>query len=101
MLSYHIRIAAKSLRRNPVLSSIIVGGIALGICASTTFTTARHMMGRDPLPGRSDRIYYVRVDSWDATRPYDDDGSNPRHLPPQVTYRDAMELMKSPIPLRK
>src|SRR5258708_1691878 len=103
MLAYNIRIAAKSLKRNPLLSTVIVAGIALGICASTTFTTMRHMFVRDPLPGRSDRLFYVRMDNWDPARPYPvGEGSSDRNpIPPQVTYRDAMELMRSKLPLRQ
>ena len=53
MLAYNARVAVKSIKRNPLLSAIVVTGIALGICATTTFTTVRHMFARDPLPGRS------------------------------------------------
>ena len=103
MLAYNVRIATKSLKRNPLLTAIIIAGIALGICASTTFTTVRHMFARDPLPGKSDKLFYVRMDNWDPARAYPDDGSgaNAHHLPSQISYRDAMELMRSNIPLRQ
>jgi putative ABC transport system permease protein len=103
MFAYNLRIAIKSLRRHPLLTGVIIAGIALGICASTTFTTVRHMFARDPLPGRSSRIFYVRMDNWDPATPYPDDGTgtNPHHVPPQVAYRDAMELMRSNIPVRQ
>src|SRR5256885_14768655 len=103
MLLYNVRIAVKSLRRNPVLTAVIIGGIALGICASTTFPTVRHMFAREPLPGKSDKLFYVRMDNWDPARAYPDDGSgaNAHHLPSQLSYRDAMELMRSNIPLRQ
>lgn len=103
MLTYNIRIAIKSLRRNPVLTAIIIGGIALGICASTTFTTVRHMFARDPLPGKSDRLFYVRMDNWDPHSPYPTGGSgNAKPIPPQLSYRDAMALMRgSNLPLHQ
>jgi len=102
MLAYNLRIAWKSLRRNPWLTAIIVGGIALGICASTTFTTVRHMYLRDPLPGKSQKLFYVRLDDWDVSRPYPNDGrTNRRGVPPQITYRDAIELWRSKIPVRQ
>jgi putative ABC transport system permease protein len=103
MLTYNAKIAIKSLRRNPVLSAIIISGIALGICASTTFTTVRHMFARDPLPGRSSNIFYVRMDNWDPANPYpdSDQGGNKRHLPTMISYRDAMELRRSTIPVRQ
>src|SRR5438067_8800719 len=86
-----------------MLTAIIIAGIALGICASTTFTTVRHMFARDPLPGKSQKLFYVRMDNWDPAQAYPDDGNgtNPHHLPTQISYRDAMELMRSTIPLRQ
>jgi len=102
MLLYNVRIAIKSLRRNPVLTAIIIGGIALGICASTTFTTVRHMFARDPLPEKSSKLLYVRMDNWDPHKPYP---TNPNTkgpaIPPQISYRDAMALMRSNIPVRQ
>jgi putative ABC transport system permease protein len=102
MLLYNLRIAIKSLRRNPVLTAVIIGGIALGICASTTFTTVRHMFARDPLPGKSGNLFYVRMDNWDPHAPYPTNPTNPGlPIPPQISYRDAMALMRSNIPLHQ
>jgi putative ABC transport system permease protein len=103
MLAYNARVAVKSIKRNPLLSAIVVAGIALGICATTTFTTVRHMFARDPLPGRSGKLFYVRMDNWDPASPYPDagDGTNPHHLPTQLTFRDTVELMRSNIPVRQ
>jgi putative ABC transport system permease protein len=102
MLLYNLRIAVKSLRRNPVLTAVIIGGIALGICASTTFTTVRHMFARDPLPGKSGNMFYVRMDNWDPHSPYPTSSDTPGlPIPTQVTYRDAMALMRSNMPVRQ
>jgi putative ABC transport system permease protein len=102
MLLYNLRIAVKSLRRNPVLTAVIIGGIALGICASTTFTTVRHMFARDPLPGKSDKLFYVRMDNWDPHTPYPTSADNPGEaIPPQLSYRDAMALMRSTQPVHQ
>lgn len=102
MLLYNVRIAIKSLRRNPVLTAVIIGGIALGICASTTFTTVRHMFARDPLPGKSSNLFYVRMDNWDPHTPYPSgQNSTGPSIPPQVSYRDALALMRSNLPMRQ
>jgi len=107
MLTYNTQIALRSLRRHPLLAAVIVAGIALGIWASTTFTTVRHMFARDPLPGHSQRLFYVRMDNWDPARPYPtgNGGGGLTQLaapvPPQITYRDAVELMRSNIPVRQ
>ncbi|HEV7500801.1 MAG TPA: ABC transporter permease, partial [Vicinamibacteria bacterium] len=70
MLLYNLRIALLSLKRNWILSSVIVGGIATGIAVSTVFSTTRHAFARNPIPEKSDILYYVRLDSWDPQRPY-------------------------------
>ena len=99
MLLYQIKIAAKSLRRNPILTTLLIAGIALGICVSTAFVTLRHLYTQDLLPGKSDKVFYVRLDSWGAEAPYDRD--EPDSLPDQVTYRDARALLQSPVPARQ
>jgi putative ABC transport system permease protein len=97
MFLYHVRIALKSLRRSLGLSAVIVGGIALGIGVASLFSTIRHSMAKDPIPGKSDVLHYVRLDSWDPARAH----PNADGIPPQLSYRDAMELMKSDIPARQ
>ena len=69
MFLYNLRIAAKSLRRNPVLTALLVGAIALGICVSTTFIALRHVFEKDPLPGRSGQVFNVRLDNWTRSAP--------------------------------
>src|SRR5215217_6896718 len=95
MLGYNVKIALKSLRRNPILTALLIGAIALGICVSTTFIALRHLFEKDPLPGKSQTLFYVRLDNWDPQRAYV--AEDPKSLPTQVTYRDAMALMKSGI----
>src|ERR1700694_6152460 len=99
MLLYNIRIAVKSLRRNPYLTALLLAAIAIGICVSTTFTTLRHAIAKDPLPGKSSKLFYVRMDNWDPAQPYP--GDDPKALPPQISYHDMRELMKSPLPTRQ
>jgi putative ABC transport system permease protein len=99
MLLYNLRIALLSLRRNRILSTVIVGGIALGIAISTMFSTVRHAFARNPIPGKSDVLHYVRMDSWDPLKPYP--GDDPTRPPTQITYRDMVEIMKSDIPVRQ
>jgi putative ABC transport system permease protein len=99
MLTYHFTTALRSLKRNPILTVLLIGGIALGICVSTAFVTLRHLYSKDPLPGKSDKIFYVRLDSWGLDHPYKKD--DPNSLPDQITYRDARALMRSNIPRRQ
>src|SRR4051794_25208557 len=104
MLTYNTQVAFRSLRRHPLLAAVIVAGIALGICATTTFTTVRHMFARDPLPGKSDKLFYIRMDNWDPASAYptgDSGPKNPHPLPPTLSFRDVTELMRSNIPARQ
>lgn len=96
MLAYQIKNAIRSMKRNPALSALLVAGIALGIAVSTAFITTYYLMAGDPIPHKSDKLFYVEMDSWNPERPYDDD--HPGRPPEQVTYRDARGIMESEIP---
>ena len=96
MLLYLLRMAVKSLRRNPVLSALMVGAVGLGIGVSTTFVTGHYILSMNPVPHKSDALYYVEMDNWDPNRGWDDD--DPSAVPDQITYRDLVEIMKSDIP---
>ncbi|MBX3690695.1 ABC transporter permease [Dokdonella sp.] len=91
MFNYYLQLGLRSLRRNPVLTALMVLGIALGIAASMTTLTVMHLMGSDPIPWKSDKLHYVQLDNWSADEPFDEDGSPPD----QVTYRDATALMEA------
>lgn len=97
MFTYHLKIAATSLRRNPILTALLIAGIALGICVSTAFVTLQHMFTQELVPGKTDELFYVRLDTWgkDVKR------FGERTIPDQVTYKDAVALMRSPVPLRQ
>jgi putative ABC transport system permease protein len=98
MFAYNLRLAWKSLRRNPILSVLIVGGIALGVAISTAFITVNHVFSEDPIPNKSAALHYVQMDNWDPKAP-----PHPSYngLPPQLTYRDARAIMRSKIPVRQ
>ncbi|MEO5558710.1 MAG: ABC transporter permease [Dokdonella sp.] len=89
MFSYYFQLGLRSLRRNPILTALMVVGIGLGIAASMTTLTVMHLMGSDPIPWKSDKLHYVQLDNWDVNSPYSDDG----RPPDQVTFRDAVALM--------
>src|SRR2546421_5161757 len=101
MILHNLRIAWKSLKRNTVLSILIVCGIALGIALSTTFATIRHAFAKNPIPEKSDVLHYVRLDSWDPAKAYPAQATVSHPLPPQITYRDMREIMKSTIPVHQ
>ena len=71
MFAYQLRLAAMSIRRNPVLTLLMIGGIGLGIAVAMTFVTGYYWFSGDPIPYKSDRLFYVQLDSWNPERPWD------------------------------
>lgn len=96
MLAYQFRIAWLSLKRNPILSVLLVAAIALGVAVATAFVTVHHVYSSNPIPSKSDRLFYVEVDSWGPDRPFS--RNRPEVPPNQVTYRDMKGIMTSEIP---
>lgn len=99
MLTYHVKTAITSLKRNPILTALLIAAIALGICVATSFVTLRHLYEQDHLPGKSDKVLYVQIDTWGKDAQYNAD--RPELLPDQVTYRDARGLLRSNVPVRQ
>ena len=89
MFSYYLQLGLRSLRRNPVLTALMIVGIGLGIAASMTTLTVMHLIGSDPIPWKSGKLHYVQVDNWSADDSFYENG----RPPDQVTYRDAIALM--------
>jgi len=98
MLAYNMRLAVKSFNRTPGLTALMVGAIALGIAACVVTMTVYHAMSGNPIWWKNDRLYAVTLDNWDPNRP--SDPAHPQLPPSQVTYRDAMHIAESNIPLR-
>ncbi|EAQ32983.1 ABC transporter permease [Idiomarina baltica] len=88
MWLYYTRLAWLSLKRHPLLSLLMSGAIALGIGAAMTTITINYLMSADPIPEKSDRLFYVQLDNWSPNEPYDE----PNEPPDQLTYTDATAL---------
>ncbi len=88
MFGYYLDLALRSLRRNKILTALMVLAIALGIGASMTTLTVLHVLSGDPLPGSSATLFYPQVD------PRDMDGYEEGKRPPdQVTWTDGNNLL--------
>lgn len=85
MFGYYLEMALRSLKRNKVLTALMVLAIAVGIGASMTTLTVMHVLSGDPLPGRSGQIFFPQV-SPDPTRP------NNREPSQAMDYPSAMDL---------
>lgn len=62
MMGYYLKLALHNARRNTIITALMVLAVAVGIGASMTTLTVTHLLSGDPLPGRSDRIFYPQVD---------------------------------------
>ena len=89
MFRYYLKLGVLSIRANPALSALMVAAIAIGIGACMTIVTIHHIMSGNPIPHKSEQLFYVQVDNWDPSEPYDD----PNEPPVQLTYLDATALM--------
>ena len=98
MFLYNLRLARMSLMKQPLLTTLMVAAIGIGVGACMTILTFVYVLSSDPIPEKSDELFAVRVDSWHAEDPYDDD--KPEEAPWQLTHRDAMALLESDIPTR-
>ena len=97
MFIHDLRLALQSLRRNPVLSALMVGAIAVGIAASMIAITLYHARTGHPIPWKSDKLFAVTLDNRDDEPPQSYD-RHPEYPPFQVTYRDAHVLYGSKSP---
>lgn len=88
MIGYYLDLALRSLKRNKVLTVLMVVAIALGIGASMTMLTVLHVMTADPIPGKSARLFYPQIDP----QPLENyqEGVDP---PEQFSWIDAMNLL--------
>jgi putative ABC transport system permease protein len=85
MFGYYFELAVRSLKRNPVLTALMVLAIAVGIGTSMTTLTVMHLLSGDPMPHKSDKLFYVQI------TPYPHDQS-PVHASPVMDYQSAMDL---------
>ena len=99
MTAYYMRLALMSFRRNPGLTALMVGAIALGIAACVMTLTVFHAMSGNPIWWKGDRLYAVTMDNWDPTQVYDP--QHPALAPQMMTYKDVVYLSRSKIPERK
>ena len=96
MFGYYFNLAVRSFRRNKALTVLMVLAIALGIGASMTTLTVFHVLSGDPIPEKSDQLFYVQLD------PETMQGYRPREEPEsQLTRFDAETLLAQKRGLRQ
>src|ERR1700761_520717 len=99
MFSYYFALALRSLRRNVVLTVLMIAAVGVGIGASMTTLTVFRAMAKDPIPSKSRVLFAVQVDNW-GPRP-GRRGNSQDGLQPQISYTDAVGLMNGHAALRQ
>lgn len=90
MLAYYFNLALRSFRRNKVLTALMVLTLAVGIGATMTTLTLYHVLSSDPIPHKSDRLFYPQIDPRGLGK---DATPDPDPLD-QMTRYDAEELLR-------
>ncbi len=99
MIGYYFRLAIASFRRTPGITVLMVAAIAVGIAVCVMSLTIYHSMSGNPIWWKSGQLYAVTMDDWSPNEPAD--VNRPTLPPDQLSYRDAMAVWRSDIPLRK
>jgi putative ABC transport system permease protein len=92
MTGYHLRLALLALKRNRVLTALMVCAIGIGIGASMTALTVFYAMSGNPMADKNGTLFVPLLDNWAPDQPWDDESNDP---PRMMTYRDAMNLQRS------
>ncbi|OOG59837.1 ABC transporter permease [Rhodanobacter sp. C03] len=90
MFGYYLDLALRSLRRNQILTALMVLAIGLGIGASMTMMTVLHVMSADPIPDRSGQLFYPHLDPTPLDRRKNALAPDPTD---NMTWPDAMALL--------
>ena len=90
MFAYYLRLALRSLKRNLVLTSLMIVAVAVGIGASMTVYTVFRLMSGDPFPDKSSQLFVPQIDNWGP-----DERGKDGEPPDQLSYRDANALMQA------
>ncbi len=93
MFGYYFDLALRSLKRNRVLTALMVLAIGLGIGASMTMITVLHVMSGDPLPGRSGQLFYPHLDPRPLDNGEDKDAASRPDPSANLSWPDASALL--------
>ncbi|MEO7478014.1 MAG: FtsX-like permease family protein [Lysobacteraceae bacterium] len=87
MLAYYLQLGFRSLRRNPVLTALMVLTLGIGIAASMSTLAVLTILSGNPIPDKSDQLIVPLLDNNPA------DFAADAKLPEQMSYIDATNLL--------
>ncbi len=91
MLNYYFTLALRSLKRNAVLTVLMIAAIGVGIGASMTTLTVFRAMAGDPIPNKSRQLFAIQIDNWGPKKGIVN--GDELNLQEQISYLDAIGLM--------
>jgi putative ABC transport system permease protein len=89
LFNYYLKLALLSIRQTPILSSLTIATIALGIAACAITMTLLYLMSADPIPQKSATLYRVQLDNWDPNEA----AVEPDLPPEEVTWTEANAIV--------
>jgi putative ABC transport system permease protein len=93
MLAYYIRLSWLSLKKTPVLSTLMVLAVAVGIGSCLTILTLYGAVSSNPMSHKNDSIAAIQLNAWgDEAGYYTNNG-----IPVSLTYKDAKALFDANI----
>ena len=87
MFGYYLDLALRSLKRNKLLTTLMVLALALGIGACITTLTVLKLLSGDPMPQKSSRLFYPQIDPMPLA------GNGETKPQDTLSYVDAMNLL--------
>jgi putative ABC transport system permease protein len=94
MFNYYFALAIRSLKRNIVLTVLMIAAVGVGIGASMTTLTVFRAMDSDPIPEKSRQLFAVQIDNWGPKSKGVVTG-DAEHFQQQISYIDAVGLMNA------
>jgi putative ABC transport system permease protein len=89
MFAYYSSLSLKSISRQKGLSVLIAATLGIGIAACMITYSLIHLMSKDPLPNKSDRVYHLQLDNWKLNSA----AVLPDLPPEEVTWQDAINIV--------
>lgn len=93
MLTYYFRLSWLSLKKTPVLSSLMALAIAVGIASCLTVLTMYSVVSRNPMAHKNDRIAAIQLNTWGDEEGYYENNGIPVSLP----YKDALAIYNAQV----
>lgn len=89
MLAYYFQLGLRSLRKNPLLTALMVMAIGCGVAASMTTYSVFRATSNNPIPQKSSQLYVPQIDNWGP----EDAAENKGEPPNALSYTDTINLM--------